>query len=241
MTDNCLVTTMANLTRHRSRAGLVGLLGTPGIRLTLHTSLATGRIGWASVLSVLFRRLDPRRRFSAEYGMRQRWLCILLWTVFCLANFSAAGQQSTPTTSGRKQPPESPPGRDAQLKPSTPKLKEKLTLADVTRVSTAEATRKAAKDLAKDRGRDSPSEASGVSDVLEFHPAEADLQGVPTTLSKESKKSALKNVHGDAYGALDGRGAGRRAGGSVGATSKSGKTSIDVQTDRSHESTPVPH
>ncbi len=186
-------------------------------------------------------RLDPRREFRTQYGMRQGKLCIAMFTLICLADFSAA-QQSRPATSDRSRPPETsrdPVGTRPPGKPSTQKPKESPSLADATRVSTADAARKAAKDLAKDHGSSTASDASGVSDVLEFHAASPDGQGAAAT--KEPKKSALKNVHGDAYGAFGGRGATKEAGGSVGATSKSGKTSISVQTDRSHETAPTPH
>ena len=165
--------------------------------------------------------------------MRQRSLCILLLsTVFCLPAFSATAQQGTPATPDRDQ--------SAQTKSSRAKSKQK-SLADFTRVSTADTARKAAKDLAKESVTDNASEVSGASDVLEFHAADPGTQGAAATLAKEPKKSALKNVHGDAYGALEARGAAKRAGGSVGATSKSGKSSIYVETDCSHETTPAPH
>jgi len=164
--------------------------------------------------------------------MRQHSLCILLSAVFCLPAFSATTQQGTPATPDRDQ--------SAQTKLSTAKSKQK-SLADFTRVSTADTARKAAKDLAKESVTDNASEASGASDVLEFHAADPGTQGAAATLAKEPKKSALKNVHGDAYGALETRGAAKRAGGSVGATSKSGKSSIYVETDHTHETTPAPH
>ncbi len=165
--------------------------------------------------------------------MRQRRLYILLAAVFCLAAFSAAAQQG-PTVASDKD-------NSSQSKSSTSKSKGKPTLADATRISTGDAARTAAKDMAKRRGSDSAAEASGAPDVLEFHPDGPGAQGAAAASSRESKKSALKNVHGDAYGALDSRGSGRRAGGSVGATSKSGKSSIYVETDRSRETTPAPH
>ena len=165
--------------------------------------------------------------------MRQRRLYILLLAVFCLAAFSGAAQQGTPVAPDKDH--------NSQSKSSTSKSKDKPTLADATRVSTADAARKAAKDMAKGRGGDTAAEASGAPNVLEFHPDGPGAQGAAVALSRESKKSTLKNIHGDAYGALDSRGSGRRAGGSVGATSKGGKSSIYVETDRSHDTTPAPH
>ncbi len=167
--------------------------------------------------------------------MRQQRVCFLLLILVCLAVFPAGSQQGTPAPDRDQSP---------QPKSSISKSKQKSALADATRVSTAEVASKAAKDIAKERGGDGATDASGASDVLEFHPANPGAQhsaGAAVAPSKESRKSALKNIHGDAYGALDSRGSGRRAGGSVGATSKSGKSSIYVETDRSRETTPAPH
>jgi hypothetical protein len=169
----------------------------------------------------------------------RRSLCLVLLTGLCLAAFSAAAQQTTPATSDKSQSAETSSGRRALPKPSASKSNEKPPLADVTRVSTAEAARKAAKDAAQGRSSDAAPQASGASDVLEFRAGSPDAQNAAVTAPKESKKSAWKKVHGDAYGALGGRGAGKQAGGSVGATSKSGKSSVYVQTDR--ETTPAPH
>jgi len=166
--------------------------------------------------------------------MRRLVFCILVFSVCCIAALPAWAQQGTPV------PPDQ--GQPAQSKSSTTRSKEKPTLAEVTRVSTAEAARKAAKVEAQGHGSDPDSEASGAPGVLEFHAAitgAQDAAGAATT--KESKKSGLKSLHGDAYGALDGRGAGKQTGGAVGAISKSGKASIYVETDRSHETTPAPH
>jgi hypothetical protein len=166
--------------------------------------------------------------------MGQKRFCILVLSVSCLAGFPAWPQQSTPT------PPDK--GQSAQPKSSTASSKEKSALAEATRVSTAEAARTATKAAAQGRGSDPASEASGAPEVLEFRAASPGAQdSVGAAGTEESKKSALKNVHGDAHGALDSRGAGKRAGGSVGATSKSGKSSIYVETDRSHQTTTAPH
>jgi hypothetical protein len=85
--------------------------------------------------------------------------------------------------------------------------------------------------------------ASSSDAVLEFQPA-ASGSGTasnPRVVSDDAQsKSPLKRVHGDLYGATGG--AGHAAGGSVGATSKSGKTSIYVQSDdaRSKAGQPQP-
>jgi len=51
--------------------------------------------------------------------------------------------------------------------------------------------------------------------------------------SRKSKKSTLGNVHGQVHGSVDGNNPGtRRTGASVGASSKSGKTAVYVETER---------
>jgi len=165
--------------------------------------------------------------------MRQQF-CILVLILSGLAAFPAWAQQGAPAPPDKGQP--------AQPKSSTAHSKEKPALAEATRASTAEAVRKAAEGVTQPHGSDSASQASGAPDELEFHatgPAAQDSGGAATT--KESKNSALKTVHGDAYGALGSRGAGKQTGGAVGATSKSGKASIYVETDRSHDTTTAPH
>jgi hypothetical protein len=85
--------------------------------------------------------------------------------------------------------------------------------------------------------------ASSSDAVLEFQPA-ASGSGTasnPRVVSDDAgSKSPLKRVHGDLYGATGGTG--HAAGGSVGATSKSGKTSIYIQSDeaRSKAGQPQP-
>jgi hypothetical protein len=165
--------------------------------------------------------------------MRQKRSCILVLSVSCFVGFTASAQQES------SAPPDK--GQSAQTKSSTTRSKEKPALAEATRVSTAEAARKAAEVKAQGHGSDPASQASGAADVLEFHadsPGAQDSAGAAIT--KESNKPALKSVHGDAYGASGSHGD-KRTGGAVGATSKSGKASIYVETDHSHDATPAPH
>jgi hypothetical protein len=158
--------------------------------------------------------------------MRPQRFSIALVTMFCLTAFAAA-QRSAPAGPKSKQPVPAP---------SASQSKETPAVADVTRVSTADAARKAAAEAARGHRSDAGSEASGTPEVLEFRPAESS-SGAPTvSTSKQSRKPA--NVHGDVYGALGDHRAARQAGASAGGTSKSGKSSIYVQTDR--EATPAP-
>ena len=166
--------------------------------------------------------------------MRQQRFCILVLSVSCLAALPASAQQDTPTSPDK--------GRSAQPKSSTAPSMEKPRLADATRVSTAEAARKVAEAEAQRHSSEPASQASGASDVLEFRAASPGAQdSAGRAAMKESNKSALKTVHGDAYGTSGSGGAGKRAGGAVGATSKGGKASIYVETDRSHDTAPAPH
>lgn len=116
------------------------------------------------------------------------------------------------------------------------KTEKKLRLVDATRVSTADAAKSAAKE---ESAKSATSKAAGKTDgagVLEFKPT-ADAGGEAVTVHTDnSKKSVLKNTHGNVYGTT---GAGdRETGGAVGTTSKSGKTSIYVGTDRSRNTSP---
>jgi hypothetical protein len=167
--------------------------------------------------------------------MRKKGFYVLLVSlVCCLAAFPASAQQATSAPPDKSQ--------TAQPKSSTTRSKDKPTLAEAARASTAEAAHKAAEVEAQRRSGDRTSQTSGAPDVLEFRAASSGAQdSVGEATTKESKKSPLKSVHGDAHGALDSRGAGKQSGGAVGATSKGGKTSIYVETDRSHDTTPAPH
>jgi hypothetical protein len=108
---------------------------------------------------------------------------------------------------------------------------KKSVLANVTRISTAEAAKKA-----KPEETQKASEASGDPDVMEFRPASRDEEDAQAPTA--SAKSPRKAVHGEAYGALDPKHPGtHRAGGAAGATSKSGKTSVYV----SKSTSPTPH
>jgi hypothetical protein len=165
--------------------------------------------------------------------MRQQF-CILVLILSGLAAFPAWAQQGAPAPPDKGQP--------AQQKSSISRSKEKPALVEATHVSTAEAAHKAAEAAAQGHGSEPALEAPEAPEVLEFRAASPGGQGsVGATATKESKKPALKSVHGDAYGASDSHGAAKQTGGAVGATSKGGKASIYVETDRSHETTPAPH
>jgi hypothetical protein len=126
-------------------------------------------------------------------------------------------------------------------KPKTPaaKSQKKPVLVDVTRVSTDAAVKSAAKKEAKkavpaDGAKDSNNWA-----VMEFKPAPpngGDSSG-DVVLLKNSKKK--KNVHGEVFGTTGAQGVGTQGvGGAVGATTKSGKTSVYVETERRRTTPP---
>lgn len=131
-----------------------------------------------------------------------------------------------------------------------------LTLKSVGPSSPEEAARKTAKSLAsqKDSGnsnravekKDQSKAQAGDQNkadeaVMEFHTAgngSAGSLSAPAALHDKETKSALKRVHGELY---DGQSAaGHADGGSVGATSRSGKTSVYVGSDQTRSTAPLP-
>lgn len=163
--------------------------------------------------------------------MGQCKLYILMLTMLGPAVFSAAARQGTSST------PQATPSSKPDS--STTKSTEKPALVEATRVSTAEAARKTASDAAKRRNGETSSRGSGAPDVLEFQATDTATQDPFNADAPLKKKPVSKNVHGSAYGALDGGGSGKRTGGSAGTTFKDGKSSIYVETSR--QTTSEPH
>jgi len=106
-------------------------------------------------------------------------------------------------------------------------------LADATRVSTDRALRSATKNaLAHGPTKTNP-DASANAEVLEFQPSSNNQVAIKKAATKDSKKSALKNIHGTVYGALDPAAVENRSGGvAAGGSSKSGKSHLYVETER---------
>ena len=132
--------------------------------------------------------------------------------------------------------------QDSPRKPDTQTISKtasttKPKLVDAVRVSTQEAVASAAKqESAKGVPEKNPKDSS-TDAVLEFHTAApAGTEDNSQVVASDSKKSPLKKIHGEAYGA-DGSG-GNQEGAKAGTSSKSGKTSIYVETDRSHTTPP---
>jgi hypothetical protein len=127
---------------------------------------------------------------------------------------------------------------DAPQKPGAEKTAKtestrKPAIADAVRVSTDAALASAAKQEANKGTSDKSAKGDPDDAVLEFHPAApgatADSNAV---VVNDSKESVLKNLHGEVYGAGGARG--NQETGKVGTSSKGGKSSIYVETDRSH-------
>ncbi len=187
--------------------------------------------------------------------MRKRLIRIsVLWVTLPLLLPMTASTQGTPAPQSKenKQSASSAVKQDgsnakAEKEPSRPPLELRL-----KPVSTADAARSAARELAKSRkGADqeatteparagkSAVEKTDDSPVDEFRPApngDAEAEGV-VVKSEGSKKSILKNVHGAAYGGLDAKNRkDRDAAAAVGGSSKSGKISVYVETENSRTS-----
>jgi hypothetical protein len=141
---------------------------------------------------------------------------------------SADTRHATPTTDSNSKKPA-----------------KKLSLTDVTKISTEDAARSAAHEAAtgKSKKEDTTKDSEPVVDsITEFSPAPPESKSSSTTGPKVSTKSSKSKIHGEAYGSTSPTNSGnRQTGGAVGTTSKSGKTSVYVQGEQSRSSTPTPH
>lgn len=124
---------------------------------------------------------------------------------------------------------------------ATPQDNKKHALLNAPRVSTDAAVHSAAKNVIKQTtGEKTPNQPAD-AEVVEFRPAESESASSSTSAAppKTPKKGALKDVHGTVYGAAGAKNPGTNAeGAAVGASSKSGKTAIYVETDRARTSPP---
>jgi hypothetical protein len=112
---------------------------------------------------------------------------------------------------------------------------KKTALDEVTRVSTESAARSVAQKQARKCAEEEGAEKTADPDVLELRPAPENAGSSGKTVApppEGSKKTALGKVHGEVYGSADAKGATRRAGAGVGASSKSGKTAVFVEAER---------
>jgi hypothetical protein len=165
-------------------------------------------------------------RFQEHFAMVRATGSHLLSAALCLLMPIASAAQDT-----AKKNSDTPSSKSSVV--STAK---KPVLAEITRVSTDEAARSAAQKQAKKAAGGEAAEKSAEADVIEFQPAPKNTGSSGKTVvapSKGSKKSALGKVHGEIYGSADTKDAGtHRAGASVGASSKTGKTAVYVEAER---------
>jgi|GEM_PF-1690950 len=123
------------------------------------------------------------------------------------------------------------------------KSDKKVSSTDATPVSTEGAAKSAAKETLESPSekKDDQSASDATDSVLEFHPAPHDEKSSKKSDTGPQTKHPGKNIHGEASGELNSPDAGtHRGGGAVGATSKSGKTSVYVQGDQTR-SNQSPH
>ncbi len=124
---------------------------------------------------------------------------------------------------------------------------DKPKLSDLTRVSTEEAARQAAKEKVKDDKASSAKpenwareadQGRATSLVSELQPAAKTKQdkNAAEVQSAKPADSKLKNVHGSVHGATGS--AARQSGAEVGASNKSGKTHVYVETGRTENKQP---
>jgi hypothetical protein len=128
---------------------------------------------------------------------------------------------------------QSPAEKPDAPKPAAASSTKKPVSFDSNRVSTEQALADAAREKATKK--DAKEEAQTGDAVLEFHPitpSAAPRSSAAT--SKDSRKSPLKDIHGEAYGLAGG--GGNMEGGKAGGSSKNGKTNIYVETNHSGSS-----
>jgi len=157
--------------------------------------------------------------------MTRPWrACLLSVSICLLMSLVSTAQEAA------KKTPDAPPPK------STTSTGRKPVLVEAPRVSTDEAARSVAQKQTTKGNEEEGAKEDNEAAVLEFKPAPASAEssgGAVVVPSKNSKKSVLGNVHGQVHGSVDGNNPGtRRAGASVGASSKSGKTAVYVETER---------
>jgi hypothetical protein len=186
-----------------------------------------------------------------------------LFASCAIINAQGAGQNGSGSTKAGDQHEQAAGKKTAAKSGQTPELQEAITtgpsaqarpslIKDAGPTGVEDAARKAAHDLAaasqdksqakagspaKDAqaaAKDEP--AAAPSGIGEFHemPAGTSRSSANPVVQKESSPGS--RIHGDLYGA--GGPAGRAGSESVGATSKSGKTSVYVQSDQTSSTVP---
>ncbi len=180
-------------------------------------------------------RFDARRSTrSLERNLASKNSCVLVAALGLLIPSTLLGQ------SGSEKQPSPPPGTQESRKAGEGK---KVPLAELTRVDTAATARNTGEKAAKEKKEGNQAEDSENAPLeLKLAPQESAPAGEERPASKESKSSGREKVHGAVYGALDRHGPGNhKTATSAGASSKSGKTSVYVESERSRSTQTSPH
>jgi hypothetical protein len=197
--------------------------------------------------------MGPKR--SLEFlHMRPVLLTVAILCFGCILARAQSGASADHSSSPKSSDSAEPELQD--VKPEPHSGANPLTLKSVGPSSPEETARITAKSLAdqkskensghavenKDQSRSQSTGQNKADDaVMEFHAAgsgSGNSGTAPAVIHDQGNKSALKHVHGDLYGAKSG--IGHADGGSAGATSKSGKTAIYVESDQTRSTVPPP-
>jgi len=117
---------------------------------------------------------------------------------------------------------------------TSPAPDKKAVLVDATRVSTAKAMEAASKKKASEESAVGPPSPSGDAAVTELRPALRGQDAPPSksegiAAEKKSKGGPTRDIHGTVFGST--ASGSQRAGAAVGASTRSGKTSIYVEAE----------
>jgi hypothetical protein len=174
-------------------------------------------------------------RFQEYFAMVRATGTLLLLAALCLLMPRASAAQDT-----AKKNSDTPSG-----KPSGLSGDKKPALAEATRVSTEDAARSVAQKQARKSTEENGAEKTADPDVLELRPVPESTGPsgkIVVAPSEGSKQPALGKVHGRIYGSANAKGAStHRAGADAGASSKSGKTTVYVETERGRTRQDPPH
>lgn len=121
--------------------------------------------------------------------------------------------------------------------------RDRAPIVETERVSTEQAARAVAeREANKKRKEQPPPKAAAPSGVTELQPTSNPRVAPPAEASSPSgKKWPLKDVHGSVYGGMDSsHAAAHRTGGELGASTRSGKTSVYVQTEQRRSNSQPP-
>ena len=182
---------------------------------------------------------DRERMMLVRNGVWSSVLALLFAAVLGAQSDPGSQPQHQTKSPADTSAPSAAAKQSAAGKPSGRIELEPVRTSDAARLAArAISKRKDASPARSAEGKPTDNDSSlGTPDssaVDEFKPGRRTDSTGDAVVVKESKKSAARNIHGTAYGGLDPAARGNHeAGGSVGTTSKSGKTSVYVETDSS--------